>query len=167
MPRKCSICIHTKRTDIEEALLKGDSYRLLSTDYDCSEQAIKRHVKNGHVSKRLSQAQESKDIIRDDDLEAQVKYWKDEIKGMYDELRNGEDKDLRVALNAPDKAFRYIELQERLIGKLQSNPTVNIFVNPDFILVKQILVEELKDFPEQQIKIARRLADAERTRTGS
>jgi len=45
------------------------------------------------------QTQESKDIIRDEDLEAQVKFWKDEIKGMYDELRSGEGKDLRAALS--------------------------------------------------------------------
>ncbi len=163
MPRKCSICTHEKRTEIEKKLLKGVTFRNIVEQYGTSLGATQRHVKNGHLSQKIVESQEKKDIIRDEDLEAQVKYWQNEIQVIYDESRS-EDK--RIALIAIDKAFKFIELQERLIGKLQDRPTVNIFMNPDFILVKKILLEELKDLPVVRGLISKRLEDAERISTG-
>jgi hypothetical protein len=54
MPRKCSICTHPKREEIEKAILRGDSFRRISTDFDVSEEAVRRHKNNDHVSRKIA-----------------------------------------------------------------------------------------------------------------
>ncbi|MBN2323141.1 MAG: hypothetical protein JXQ30_05345 [Spirochaetes bacterium] len=164
MPRRCSVCIHGKRKEIEKGLLRGDSFRTIADRFECSISALKRHVSNGHLSQKLVKGKEDKDILRDDDLEREVQYWKNEIQGIYNEARS-EDK--KTALLAIDKAFKFIELQGRLIGKLEGSPRVNIFLNPQFIVLQQILVEELRDLPEVRARISERLQNAEGDSTNS
>lgn len=162
MPRKCSICQHAKRKEIEKKLISGVSFRNITKQYGMSIGAVHRHIKKGHLSQKIVKSKETKDIIRDGDLDEQVKYWQNEIQGIYDKSKS---KDKRIALTAIDKAFKFIELQERLIGKLKEKTTVNIFMNPQFIIIKQILMEELKDLPEYRARISERLQDAERVST--
>ena len=54
MPRKCSICIHPKRQEIEEASLRGESYRRISTDFSVSEEALRRHKNNNHIGRKIA-----------------------------------------------------------------------------------------------------------------
>lgn len=54
MARQCSICIHPKRQEIEEASLKGESYRRISTDYSVSEEALRRHKNNNHIGRKIA-----------------------------------------------------------------------------------------------------------------
>jgi hypothetical protein len=49
MPRKCTICRHTKRREIEADLRAGLPYRNVARRYDISPQALWRHWTN-HVS---------------------------------------------------------------------------------------------------------------------
>ena len=43
MPRKCSICEHAQRADIDAALVRGDVYRDVARRFACSEHALFRH----------------------------------------------------------------------------------------------------------------------------
>lgn len=62
MVRTCTICSHPKRDEIEKAIAAGESYRSISHKYDVSYDAIKRHVKSGHIAKKIQKAKEAKDI---------------------------------------------------------------------------------------------------------
>ena len=166
MSRKCSICIHKKRKKIDELILKGDSFRTLSSRFKCSESAIKRHTRNGHVSQKLIKAEGAKDLSDAEDIMKKVQTLEEKANKILDRADSKESD--TVALNAIREIREVLKLYAQLAGQLQgkSIQQVNIFMNPQYILLKQILIEELKDCPEQRKKISKRLEDAERTGTG-
>lgn len=43
IPRRCSICIHDRRHEIEQAMLSGGSYRVVAQRYAVSRDAVVRH----------------------------------------------------------------------------------------------------------------------------
>jgi hypothetical protein len=51
VPRKCSICTHKKRCQIEEELTRNAEYSEVARRYRVSADAIKRHVDNKHIPK--------------------------------------------------------------------------------------------------------------------
>lgn len=80
MPRKCSICIHPKCDDINQALLSGASKRHIAMRFDVSEQALRRHERN-HLPEVLVQAHEAAEVVSADKLLASLQ----EIKGRLGE----------------------------------------------------------------------------------
>jgi hypothetical protein len=54
--RPCSICTNKKRCQIDQCVLDGASYRLISSQFKVGEKSIERHVNAGHVSKILESA---------------------------------------------------------------------------------------------------------------
>lgn len=53
MARKCTICEHKKRDQIDSALvLEGASLRDIAGQYRVSKSALKRHMDNGHISEK-------------------------------------------------------------------------------------------------------------------
>ena len=62
MPRKCSVCIHEKVNDIDKAIASGESYSGISRRYGVSNDAVERHVKSGHIAKKIKKAKETKEI---------------------------------------------------------------------------------------------------------
>ena len=57
--RKCSICSHPDRLQIDASVLKGQSYRDIARQFATDKDNIARHVKAGHVSKPLQEAQKA------------------------------------------------------------------------------------------------------------
>ena len=58
MPRKCTVCIHEKVEEINQALLNGVSYRDIAGQYGLSDSAIDRHKQKGHIAKELVKGDE-------------------------------------------------------------------------------------------------------------
>jgi len=50
MPKRCAICIHDKRCEIERDIIKGVPYSTISHLYGVKEQCIKDHRAAGHLS---------------------------------------------------------------------------------------------------------------------
>ena len=71
MPRKCCICIHDERQEIERAVLAGDSYRTIAQRFAVSRDAVARHRR--HIPTSLAKAQESMEILHGDGLMAQLR----------------------------------------------------------------------------------------------
>jgi hypothetical protein len=59
MPRRCSICSHSKRRQIDSALASGDPIRGISRKYRVSEDALSRH--KSHVAEAVSRAAEKRE----------------------------------------------------------------------------------------------------------
>jgi len=58
MPRKCTICKHESRHEIDIALVKpGSTIRGIARAYRVSEDALSRHVNGGHITKKIQAAQ--------------------------------------------------------------------------------------------------------------
>jgi hypothetical protein len=58
MPRACSVCNHSERAAIDEALRGGEPYRSVAKQFAASEQAVFRH-KQGHSNLRLVRQDEA------------------------------------------------------------------------------------------------------------
>jgi len=68
VPRKCTICNHKKRHQIDECLTKGTSYRDIARQYRVSKDALDRHVNKGHIAEKVKNAKEAEDASEALDL---------------------------------------------------------------------------------------------------
>jgi hypothetical protein len=64
----CTICKHPARLKIDIALLRGESCPVIATRFKVSVQALQRHKRNGHILRRLQQANELLDQEKAVDL---------------------------------------------------------------------------------------------------
>jgi len=118
MGRKCSICIHKKRKEIEEALLENQSLRHIASQFGINYRSIQRHLKNGHIEKSIIEAHELKDIIHGRDLLEKVFYLQQEALHILREAKRVRDN--MTALSAIARASKLLELQGRIAGDIQS-----------------------------------------------
>jgi hypothetical protein len=56
MRRHCSICSHSARRSIEEAVLRGEAYRSVGGRFRVSRSAISRHRTDHHINAKLEKA---------------------------------------------------------------------------------------------------------------
>lgn len=157
MSHKCSVCKHPKRKEIEEAILNGVPFRTIAERYGMSHTSIIRHRDNGHIAKALVKAHEVKEVIYAKDLLEKVLYLQEEAL----EILNNAKKvgNPRIALEAIGRASQLLELQGKIAGQLREQQAVqvNIFANPQFLVLQKILLETLDPYPELKAKIAEAL----------
>jgi chaperonin cofactor prefoldin len=120
MSRKCSICNHNRRQEIERALLRGESHHAVAQQFTISRGAVARHLK--HVSTALTQAQEveenGKSILR---RVGELILQAEQVKA-----RANREGDYRTALAALREMTRLVELQARLTGELHEKHETKI-----------------------------------------
>jgi len=59
--RKCHICTHKDRYQIDKAIVNQTNYQTISNSYGVTVQQIKNHVHYGHVSKPIQAAQQQQE----------------------------------------------------------------------------------------------------------
>ena len=155
MPRKCSICIHKRRNEIETDILNNVPYRDISAKYNVGRMPVQRHKQNGHIAESLIKAHEINKIVNADDLLVKILHLQKETLIVLGEAKN--DKNHNTILAAVGKAGQLIELQAKLAGQLQEGRVINIYVQPAFIKMQNIILEELDKYPEAKYRIAERL----------
>ena len=122
MPRKCSLCIHDQRKQIEQALLCGDSYRVVTQRFAVSRDAVARHRR--HLPAALAHARELKGVVPGDGLLVQLRELTSEaqrIKAMAEKAG-----DHRTMLAAVRELCRIVELIAKLSGELESHSETKI-----------------------------------------
>ena len=122
MPRKCSLCIHDRREQIEQVLLCGDSYRMVAQRFAVSRDAVVRHRR--HLPTALAHARELKEVFHGDSLLAQLR----ELTSEAQRLKVTAEKagDYRAALAAVRELCRIVELMAKLSGELDSHSETKI-----------------------------------------
>ncbi len=156
MPRKCSVCVHPKRDEIDQAIAGTEAYRSIAKHYHLSPSAVERHAKN-HLPATLAEAQQASEVARADDLLDQVRTLKDKALGIL-ETAEGAGK-LGTALNGIREARGCIELLAKLIGKLDERPTVNILLSPQWVELRRTILVALQPYPEAKAALAEVLTD--------
>jgi hypothetical protein len=122
MPRKCSLCIHGDRQEIEQALLCGDSYRTIAQRFAVSRDAVVRHRR--HLPAALAHAREAREICNGNSLVDQLHELTSESKRLKDKAELAGD--YRTALAAVRELARIVELVARLTGELNERPETKI-----------------------------------------
>jgi hypothetical protein len=122
MPRKCVLCNHERRQEIDHALLCGDSQRVIAHNFAVSRGAVARHL--DHMSSALAQARELQQVAQGDSLLAQLRELALEARRL--KLKAEQLGDYRAALGAVRELARLLELEARLTGALDQRPTTKI-----------------------------------------
>jgi len=75
MARRCLVCSHREREEIDKALLKGDPLREITRRFRIDKSALCRH-KQSHLSKNLMKSKELEEMTRADNLWDQIQWLK-------------------------------------------------------------------------------------------
>jgi hypothetical protein len=140
---QCTICADKARKKIDAALVKeGATIRGIAATFRVSEDALSRHVKNGHVLKRIAKAQAAQDVLEADNLLREIQEIQQHQKIIFGEARSFmrrikrkdqedeliPDPDNKLALEALRDQSKIIELKGKVLGSFikdnQSGPAV-------------------------------------------
>jgi hypothetical protein len=146
MPRRCSVCTHPDRENIDEALVGATAISAISAKYrDISEDALGRHKAN-HLPAKLVMAEKAKEVAQADSLLDQVRDLQGRALAILDQAEMSGD--LRTALGAIREARGNLELLAKLLGEISDAPQVNLNVSPEWLQIRAVIVTALDSHPE-------------------
>jgi hypothetical protein len=137
MPRRCTVCGHPERHNIDEALVSGAPYRSVAKRFELSESAVYRH-KTEHLPAHLLKAREAEEAARAADLLEQVRHLQTHALNILE--RAEKTGDLRTALAAISQARGNLELLGKLAGELDERPVVNLNVSAEWLELRALIV---------------------------
>ena len=158
MPRRCSVCAHPDRADIDSALVSGEPYRSIAKRFGASESAVYRHQQD-HLPTRLAKAKEAEEVSKADDLLRQLKALQGKTLSLL--LKAESAGDLRTALAGIREARGNLELLAKLYGELDERPQVNLYLAPEWLEVRALIVGALEPHEEARESVLRALEGAE------
>src|SRR5215210_7328043 len=158
MPRPCTICAHPEHHAINVALVNRDPYRNITQDYGVSKYALTRHAKE-HLPELLARAKDAVEIAEADSL-------LDRVEGLYKRteaiLEAAEsNSEWGTALAAIRECRGNLELLGRVTKELESAPTFNLHLNPEWIEIRTTIVAALEPHPVARQAVADALAGLE------
>ena len=153
MPRRCSVCTHPDRENIDEALVGATAMSAIAAKYrDISEDALGRHKAN-HLPAKLVMAEKAKEVAQADSLLEQVRDLQGRALAILDQAEMSGD--LRTALGAIREARGNLELLAKLLGELSDAPQVNLNVSPEWLQIRAVIVTALEPHPEAKNSVLR------------
>ena len=155
MPRRCTICTHDKRNEIDQALVERQAFRAIARQYGVSKDALLRHH-DDHLPAALVKAQAAAEAAQADALLAQVVDLRDKALDVLDTAQGSAD--LRVALGAIREARGCVELLAKLAGQLKDAPTVNILVSAEWQGLQAVILQALEPHVAARLAVAEALA---------
>jgi transposase-like protein len=157
MPRRCTVCDHSERHSIDEALVTGAPYRSVAKRFGLSESAVYRH-KTEHLPAHLLKAKEVEEVAHADDLLEQVRGLQSHALDILECAEKAGD--LRTALAAISQARGNLELLGKLAGELDERPVVNLHVTAEWLELRAVIVGALEPHPEARGAVLRALEGA-------
>ena len=110
MSRKCTICNHPNREEIDRQLISGEPYRSVAKRFEASESAIYRHI--DHIPASMVKAQEADEIARADSLLDLVESLRKKAVRILEEAEKSGD--LKTALLGIREARGCLELLAKI-----------------------------------------------------
>ena len=157
MPRRCTVCDHRERHNIDEVLVSGAPYRSVAKRFALSESAVYRH-KTDHLPAHLLRAREAEEVARADDLLEQVKKLQAHALDILGRAEKAGD--LRTALAAISQARGNLELLGKLAGELDERPVVNLNVSPQWLELRTLIVGALEPYSEARGAVLRAIEES-------
>ena len=157
MPRTCTVCSHSAREAIDEALVEGVAFPALAAKYGVSKDALFRH-KAKHLPAKLVKAQAAEEVAQADSLLDQVRDLQARAHRILDKAESAGD--LRTALGAIREARGNLELLGKLAGELEQEGTVNIHLNAEWLELRVVILDALRPFPGARRSVMRAIEGA-------
>jgi hypothetical protein len=158
MPRRCTVCYHSEKHSIDEALVTGVPYRSVAKRFELSESAVYRH-KTEHLPAHLLKAREVEEVAQADDLLNQVRNLQAHALDILERAEKAGD--LRTALAAISQARGNLELLGKLAGELDERPVVNLNVSAEWLELRSVIVGALEPHPAAHRAVLRALQSAD------
>jgi len=157
MPRTCTICTHNSGPAIDKALVRREPYRNIAKRFSVSQAALSRHL-NEHLVPLLAKATEAEEISEADRLRTEL----EGVKGDVERLKKKaeEDDDYRTALLGCDKALKALELQAKVLQVVKDSPTVNLYLSPEWLTLRTVIVAAIEPHPGARESVLRALEAA-------
>jgi IS30 family transposase len=115
MARKCTVCEHQSRHEIDIALVSpGAKLRDIARQYRVSKDSLSRHVNNGHIQEKIQKAQHAHEAVEADKfLDRVLKH-----QGRFDKLIEKVQKigDIDWELKVLHGLKEYLELEGKATG---------------------------------------------------
>jgi hypothetical protein len=150
MPRHCTVCVHPQRDEIDKILVNGEPYRYIALQYHVSEMSLSRH--KSHLNGLLLKAKNSQEVAQADNLLDDVKDLQNKALSILSKAEA--EKDYRAATSAIREARGCLELLAKLLGELNDRPQINILIAPEWITLRNVILEALQPYPEARISIS-------------
>ena len=151
MPRNCSVCTHTEKEAINQALVASIAYRTIADRYGLSHQALMRH-KTDHLPSVMVKSEAAREVAHADDLVWQIKQLRNKAIGVLGKAETAGD--LKTALMGVREARACIELLAEMEGEINRRPVFNLYMSAEWIEVRAVLLHALGDFPEARAAAA-------------
>ncbi len=151
MPRRCTICDHLEAHAVNVALVQRDTYRTIADRYGLAETSLKRHAKE-HLPELLSQAKRATEVAQADSLLMRVEGLYKRTEAILDAAED--DKEWPLALSAIRECRGNLELLGRVTKELETAPTFNLALNPEWIELRTLIVTTLEEFPAAKRAVA-------------
>jgi len=158
MPRRCTICEHPKRDEINKALIETQNIAEIAKRYGVSYDSLFRH-KQGHIPEALAKAQEAREIAKADSLLDQVRTLQGKTLAILEEAEK--TKNYLTALKAIREARGNLELLAKLLGELQEKQIINILVAPEWLSLRAVILTALEPYPEAKQALSEALKEVE------
>ena len=130
--QKCTICIHSQREEIDEALLlSATPLRTIADQFGISKTALLRH-KTDHIPTDLVKAKDAKEVCRAESLLDKLVSLKSDAERIAKKAESNDD--LKTALSGIREQSRIIEILAKMQGQIQQ-PQIDLTVN-NFTLLK-------------------------------
>ena len=157
--RKCTICNHPQGDAIDAAVIAGESYRHIASQFPgITYRALGRHAKN-HLVATLAAARDAERVACGDDLLDQVADLQRQAQVVKDKALEAED--LKTALVGIRELVRIVTLLAKLRGELNTNPVVNVLVSPGWTAARTALMRALEPYPEARAAVVAALLEVE------
>jgi hypothetical protein len=123
MANVCTICTHPNLKEINERLIKGDSNRAISNEFNVTESSLKRH-KLKHLPSSLTKQFEEMRENDSFDIMTKIDFLIKETEDIYTVSRNG-GKDL-LALKSLDSLRNHFQLLINISAQLHANRVLEL-----------------------------------------
>ena len=122
MPKRCSICVHKKRKEIDAAILEGNDQRTVAKRFSVSEWSVGRHRRGGHIEAAIIRASQMSEIYLGDSLVDQLRSLQQKALSLLTLAE--ESGDYRTALAGVREARGSLEVLVDALSKLKENPAI-------------------------------------------
>lgn len=156
MTRTCTVCTHPDREAIDLALTKCDSLRDIARRHGLSKDSLARHKKD-HIPLEVTKAEEAREVIRAGSLLEKLQEINRDTRAIFQEVRKGKSKNNSLALKALARLEKQIELEGRILGELQTGPSINILISPEWQQLRTIILKALEPHPLARLAVVEAL----------
>jgi hypothetical protein len=158
--RSCTCCTHPDSAEIDAAIAAGESVRSIGKRFGVSPWAVSRHHTR-HLSPALTAVEVVAGEPGREALPERVERLYALAEAMYTEaLAAGHG---AQALNLLKEMRGQLELIGKATGELDTRPqvTVNLMASPEWLMVRDVILSSLMQYPEARACVSGRLLELE------